>query len=256
MGLLCFSAFQLGVEFNLIGRKMDRNNQTETTGPIEYRDLVKQTAFHEAGHAAAMYLNNKSNCLPSVFFQITTKELCNNKIFAENTTLSDTRQLIAKIEGGQLIQNHQAFIIENETDSTETERQTYQAAYQTDIVNLLVGPLAEAKYVALRDNEPFNPMLVNANALKFYGGTSDLDIVYEYLDYFLNNKNEREHKLKILFNKAFVFINDRVTWKAITSLASYILNNENKTISCEDAFTVLDNSVNLPAVAKTLNWVT
>ena len=30
--------------------------------------------FHEAGHAAAIYLNNKARMLPPIFFQIVFKE--------------------------------------------------------------------------------------------------------------------------------------------------------------------------------------
>jgi hypothetical protein len=48
------------------------------------------------------------------------------------------------------------------------------------MINLLVGPLAEAKYVALRDNECFSNNLINVNALYNYGGTSDLVKVYDY----------------------------------------------------------------------------
>jgi hypothetical protein len=223
---------------------MNRNNHAETIS-INYQDLVKQTAFHEAGHAAAIYLYNKSNSLPPVFFQITIKELCNNKLFAENTSASNPKQFIAKIEGGRLIQSLPGSLIQGGSYFSETEQQAYQAAYEADIVNLLVGPLSEAKYTALRDNENFNPLLINVNALKFYGGTSDLDSVDDYLNHFLDNNQERKKKLAELFKKAFIFINDQATWKAIASLASYILNNQNETISCEEAFTVLDRSVTL-----------
>ena len=187
---------------------MNRNNHAETTISINYQDLVKQTAFHEAGHAAAIYLYNKSNSLPPVFFQITIKELCNNKIFAKDTRSSSSKQFIAKIEGGRLIQSLPGSLIQSGSYFSETEQQAYQAAYEADIVNLLVGPLSEAKYISLRDNETFNPLLVNVDALKFYGGASDLDSVDEYLDHFLDNKNERKQKLAELFEKAFLFIND------------------------------------------------
>lgn len=231
---------------------MDRNNQTNLTRPIEYRDSLKQTAYHEAGHAAAIYLYNKSNNLPPVYFQITTKEIGHNKILSENSNLSDTKQLIAKIEGGQLILNHPAFLMIGDIEFTETENQAYQTAYQADIVNLFAGPLAEAKYVALRDNEIFNSLLVNANALKFYGGTSDLNSVYDYLEHFISNKYQREQQLTALFNKAFTFINDPAIWKAITTLASYILNHKNKTISCEEVHTVLDKGIALYTSARTM----
>jgi hypothetical protein len=224
---------------------MNRNNHTETPLSINYQDLIKQTAFHEAGHAAAIYLYNKSNSLPPVFFQITIKERCNNKIFSEETSSSNFKQFVAKIEGGRLIQSLPGSLIQSGNYYSETEQHAYQVAYEADIVNLLVGPLSEAKYIALRDNETFNPLLVNVEALKFYGGASDLDSVDDYLDHFLDNPQEREQKLAELFEKAFLFINDQATWKAIASLANYILNNQNETISCEEAFTVLDKSVTL-----------
>ena len=88
---------------------------------------------------------------------------------------------------------------------------------------LLVGPLAEAKYVAMRDGELINPRLVNLNALHYYGGTSDLDIINEYLQGFIVVEAVREKKISDLFLQAFSFINDRSNWLAITVLASYIL---------------------------------
>jgi len=49
---------------------MKRNYQTESAALIDPHDLIKQIAFHEAGHAAGIYLYNKHKQLPSVFFQI------------------------------------------------------------------------------------------------------------------------------------------------------------------------------------------
>ncbi len=219
---------------------MDRNLHAETSNFIEYKELVIQTAFHEAGHAAAIYFYNKSNDLPPVFFQIITKEISINAD-AKNYNPLAQKQFIAKIEGGRLIQNHPASLTESRIDFNKKEHQAYHAAYQADIVNLLVGPLAEAKYVALRDDETFNPLLINTNALKYYGGTTDLDNVHHYLEYFLNNKRERENKLTKLFNKAFHFINTPDYWKATKNLAHYIIENKNKTISCEQAFSILDD---------------
>jgi hypothetical protein len=55
------------------------------------------------------------------------------------------------------------------------EQDAYRTAFEADIINLLVGPLAEAKYVAVRDHECFNKNLITpkqsgfairANALK------------------------------------------------------------------------------------------
>ena len=33
-------------------------------------ELIRQVAFHEAGHAAAIHIRNKQKQLPPIFFQI------------------------------------------------------------------------------------------------------------------------------------------------------------------------------------------
>jgi hypothetical protein len=228
---------------------MNRNHRKETKTPIAYQDQLRKTAFHEAGHATSIYLYSQSYSLPNVFFQITTKELCNNKLFVDRSNPSTANHRISKIKGDQLIQSLASSLLESRSSFKAMEQQAFQTAYETDIINLLVGPLVEAKYVALRDNENFNPLLINTNALKYYGGISDLDCVYDYLYHFIPNKHEREQKLVELFEKAFLFVNDPANWKAIASLASYILNNKNKNITCDEAFTVLDKSVTLLTTA-------
>jgi hypothetical protein len=56
----------------------------------------------------------------------------------------------------------------------------YLLAFEADIVNLLIGPLAEAKYTAQIDSEPFSEQLLSVQALKNYGGDADLKVVNEY----------------------------------------------------------------------------
>lgn len=108
------------------------------------------------------------------------------------------------------------------------------------MINLLAGSLAEAKYVAERDDEVFNDRLVNIEALHFYGGSSDLSVISDYLTCFLPDKNKRDQKLNELFLAAFSFINQRSNWNAIISLADYILAAPNRLISCEEAMTLLE----------------
>jgi hypothetical protein len=108
------------------------------------------------------------------------------------------------------------------------------------MINLLIGPLAEAKHVAIRDNEQFNARLVNVDALHYYGGTSDLEKVYEYLENFITARDLQEVKLLELHNKAFQFINAPYHWKAIEHLAEYILQKKEKIISCEEAISIMD----------------
>ena len=55
--------------FSLLVRIMKWNYQIEVNCPINDQDLIRQIAFHEAGHATAIYLCNKQKKqLPPVFF--------------------------------------------------------------------------------------------------------------------------------------------------------------------------------------------
>jgi hypothetical protein len=222
---------------------MKRNYQIDATSPINDQDLIKQIAFHEAGHASAIYLYNKQKQLPPVFFQITIKALGRptNSLLDDRPLLHN--HFVAVVEGGRLIQSLPVALIESADYFSATEQDAYQTAFEADMINLLIGPLAEAKHVALRDDEQFNNHLVNINALHYYGGTSDLETIYEYLDSFIGDRSRRQEKMVELFNKAFQFISSPVYWKAIERLACYILHNREKTISCEEAIAVLDKNI-------------
>ena len=228
---------------------MKRNYQTNATRPINNQDLIRQIAFHEAGHATAIYLYNKQKQLPPVFFQITIQALDRLKDSTWDTCSLTHDRFAAVVEGGCLIHSLPAALIESAHYSSAADQDAYETAFEADMVNLLIGPLAEAKHVALRDNEQFNAHLVNINALNYYGGTSDLEKFYEYLEVFLATKSQHKKKISELFNKAFQFISSPVHWKAIERLADYILTNGENTISCENAITVLDKSMRdeLPA---------
>jgi hypothetical protein len=132
-----------------------------------------------------------------------------------------------------------------------TQKRAYQRAFEADIINLLVGPLAEANYVAMRDDEPINPRLVNLNALHHYGGSSDLETINEYLDCLIDDSAKREKKLSELFLAAFNFINDRSNWNAIMALADYILADCKNIIECEEIISVLDGH---HFVARKSSW--
>jgi len=47
---------------------MKRNKIIEALGQEKWVEHKKRIAFHEAGHAAGIYLNNKAWQLPAVFF--------------------------------------------------------------------------------------------------------------------------------------------------------------------------------------------
>lgn len=222
---------------------MKRNYQTDISCPISDRDLIRQIAFHEAGHATAIYLCNKQKQLPPVFFQIRIKALAHSKHGPWNPCSLSHDHFAAVVEGGCLIQSLPSALIESTHYFSSTEQDAYRTAFEADMINLLVGPLAEAKHVARRDNEHFSAHLININALHYYGGGSDLEKIYEYLDAFIGAKNKRDEKLSELFNQAFQFISSPVHWQAIERLAGFILNNRENIISCEEAITVLDESV-------------
>ena len=221
---------------------MKRRHTSNDFYPINHAELSRKTAIHEAGHAAAIYLGNKQKQLPPVFFQIFIKEL--NSDFQSTRCLCNSydncNNCITKIEGGRLIHTLPSTVDEAISDFSTTQKQAYQRAFEADIINLLVGPLAEANYVAMRDDEPINPRLVNLNALHHYGGSSDLEAINEYLDCLIANRAQREKKLSELFLAAFNFINDRSNWHAIMALADYILANCKNIIECEEIIAVLD----------------
>jgi len=123
---------------------------------------------------------------------------------------------------------------------SSAQKLAYQRAFEADIINLLVGPIAEANYVAMRDDEPINPRLLTLNALNHYGGSSDLETINEYLDCLIADRAQREKKLSELFLAAFNFINDRSNWHAIMALADYILEDTKNIIECEEIIAVLD----------------
>lgn len=212
----------------------------------KFLEHKQRIAFHEAGHVTAIYLNNKARNLPPVFFQIMFKDLdgkSDEDLMAYQWTHDDC---IARVEGGRLIELLPSSIdaLAHETKGHNATMEPlimdYMIAFEADIINLLIGPLSEAKYVADTDDELFNPQLVNLKALKNYGGSSDLALVIEYLQSFSACKQQQDEKLDELFSVAFSFIKDQANWAAITKLANYILDSNKNIISCEDVVSLLE----------------
>jgi hypothetical protein len=229
---------------------MKRNYQTDESCTINDQALLRQIAFHEAGHATAIYLYNKQKQLPPVYFHITTKALDQLKDSSLHNGSFEHDHYAAFVEGGRLIHSLPVALIESAHYFSSAEQDAYQTAVEADMINLLTGPLAEAKHVALCDNEPFNAQLVNINALHYYGGTSDLEKVYEYLDIYIAGRNRREKKMAELFSKAFQFISSPVYWQAIERLAGYILGNKENIIGYEEAIAVLDAKSGAPYLER------
>lgn len=209
---------------------MRRTNHTHPNTPTSPEELKKHIAFHEAGHVTAIYLRNRQQQLPPVFFQINF-----------NRDQHKNHPFFAQVVGGRLIDNLPVAELENNHLATESEQKSLRIAYEADVINLLTGPLAEAKYVALRDGEIFNLQLVSILALQNYGGHSDVEQAYRYLEYFIPKATERELKIKTLFKQAFNFIDTRQNWRCIQHFARYLIETKQLNISCEETSTVMEN---------------
>ena len=227
---------------------MKRNKITETLSQDKLIEHKQRIAFHEAGHVAGIHLNNQARQLPPVFFNIIFKDM-NNVTEADIMTYQASHDdCIARVEGGRLIEIP-PFIDNLICELTEHDDVTvhlikdYMVAFDADIINLLIGPLAEAKYVADTDDELFNHKLVNLEALRNYGGNSDLALVNEYLHSFSTDVHQREEKLAELFGVAFDFVNNDANWAAITQLADYIFCSSKSIIYCEELVSILDQSI-------------
>ncbi len=227
---------------------MKRNKKIETSSQDNLIQHKQHIAFHEAGHAAGIHLNNKARQLPPVFFKIIIQEMTDvtaADVMAYQITHDDC---IARIEGGRLIEllppsvESLARELTERNDAMAQLVKDYMTAFEADIINLLIGPLAEAKHVADTDNELFNHKLVNLDTLKNYGGSSDIALANEYLQSFYADKQQQDKKLEELFNAAFDFINNAENWAAITRLADYILCSSKSIIYCEEIFSTLDQS--------------
>ncbi|WP_031434151.1 hypothetical protein [Methylomarinum vadi] len=208
---------------------MHRHYYAETHRPLSHQELDKQTAFHEAGHAAAIYLLNKQKQLPPVYFEI--------QINKPNTA---KQHFSAKVIDGLLLNDLPSSILE---DLSHPDLHSYQCAYEADVINLLVGPLAEAKYVSIRDDEIFKLNLINPKALHNYGGYSDVERAYDHLKAFISNSTQQEQKMTELLKEAYRFVDNRENWKCILNLAQYILDCGQTKITCEDVSSVFDRCI-------------
>ncbi len=202
-------------------------------------------AFHEAGHAAAIYLNNKARNLPPIFFQIIIRQINGTSDYEGSTFQSTQDAGVARVEGGRLVESLPytvdglAHKLIDHNEAIMPLVKDYITAFEADIINLLVGPLAESKYVHERDNEPFGHQFANLQALENYGGDSDLALVREYVESFSASTQRQNGKLDELFTLACDFVSDASNWTAITRLANYILDTDKAIITCEEVVSVI-----------------
>ncbi|MDI1229900.1 MAG: hypothetical protein PSV18_02400 [Methylobacter sp.] len=226
---------------------MNRNHIFNKALNLTHQEINRKVAIHEAGHAAAIYLGNKQKKLPPIFFQIFITSVNDDFQSSRFSSKSDTKY-IANIDGGRLIHTLPSSIEETTDGFSLAQKIAYQCAFEADMINILAGPLAEAKYIAQRDRELINSGLIQLNDLHYFGGTSDLEKVREYLECFIANKVLREQKITALFLAAFSFVNERSNWRAITALADYIVSEDKSVIECNEIIDVLETANNKPTV--------
>ncbi len=152
---------------------MKRSHQFNEAPYWPSKGISGNVSIHEAGHAAAIVLGNKRKGLPPVFFQVLITPQV-EKTPVDKYLLKPGSAFIAEVDGGCLIPILPSSFKEVTLDFSPEQKLSYQRAFEADMVNLLVGPLAEAKYIANNDGESFNPLLVNLYSLYYYGGTGDL----------------------------------------------------------------------------------
>lgn len=205
---------------------MHRNFSTTDIQATKKLELQRQVAYHEAGHAVAIYLRNQHCNLPPVYFQITLSE----------TQTVPGNVPWAKVEGGRLIQNLPHSLMHFST----TDQQAYLWAFEADMVNLLAGPLAEAKYVALRDGKDINQQLLSVETLHCYGGSADLGLVQEYIHCFTHTMAQRSEKIEQLLSEAFKFIEHPLYWQVIKQLAQHIIASNQHILACAEIMRIVD----------------
>lgn len=202
----------------------------------------KRNAYHLAGRIVAIHLGNAQKNLPPVHFQvfIKPKEL---KSRYQKSLACISPDHWATLDGGRLIPDLPHSFQTATQRLTDAEKQQCRCAFEADVVTLLAGSLAEAKYVAQRDGEVFNANLIYIGALKFYGGTMNLLTVENYMNcLFPDNKTERKQKLAELFLAAYGFINNPGHWKSINLLAESLHRCTQPVVTCEELIVMFDQA--------------
>lgn len=197
----------------------------------------KRIAFHTAGQAAAIYLRNKRMNLPSVPFRV----LINIPQSQQQAfKLTPIKRYQIRIEGGQLVKSFAVSLTEVTDELVRQQQQYYQQLSDADIINIMAGPIAEAKYVAERDNEIITPRLVSFNALGFYNGMDEITTVSNYLQNRRLNAEEQHKTMINLYLTSFIFVGDAPVWRAINELANHFLTTQQMILEADEIGTVLD----------------
>ena len=222
---------------------MKRNYAVDDFRHGNVKELATQIAYHEAGHATSIYLYNKRQKLPPIFFEIHVKNHHDIEALAlENKDFPPTN-IAAQIEGGCLVENLALTLTLNDDEFSEDEKKEYRLALNADMINLLAGSIAEKNYIIKRDNEILRADMLNTNVWGREGNHSDMQKINHYLNFFSESPIEQQQKLSELVKQSFDFITEFSTWNAIKAVALYILESSSEHIHCEEIFKVVDKSL-------------
>lgn len=212
--------------------------------------VSKRTAYHQAGNAVSIYLGNKQKKLPAVHFQIAISSSRQDSAVSRRYVRHPVKQAI-KLEGGRLIESLPYSYDAAIKRLSPCQKQQCQDAFEADVINILTGSLAEAKYVALRDGEVFNANLIYLGALRFYGGSMDLQIINEYMACMMpDDPQKQQSRLAELFLQAYSFINDKENWFIISKLAETITNFPKELYTCEELIHIIESANPINSIGR------
>ncbi len=196
-------------------------------------------AYYLAGKAASIHLGNKRQQLPAVYFEINPARQIRDFHPAGNRHAS-IEYLPAHLEGGRLIHNLSVPFAEFTRGFDEGQMHQFRTAFEADVVNLITGAVAEAKYRFQHFGETMGMEYPSLRTLYVYADNDDLDQIGDYLDCLAPSKDEHERMLTELFAKACEFVNIESNWTAITTLANYIHHEAVEEITCEQLIALLE----------------
>lgn len=200
----------------------------------------KRIAYHAAGQAAAIYLRNKRMNLPFVSFQVLINDSQPQQHRLPTFRPIHGKRYQIRIEGGRLIKNLPTPSREEVDEPINPQNKYRQQAFDADIINILAGPVAEAKYVAERDDEIITPRLVNFNTLGFYNGMDEMTTVLNYMQSRGLSPAEQQKAMINLYLTSFCFVGEDPVWRAIKGLADHFLTTQQTVLESDEIGAVLD----------------
>lgn len=207
--------------------------------PLEEFKADEIKAYYIAGKASSILLGNKQRNLPAVYFEITAAR--QRDFHPSEIRPLSIGLLPVHLEGGRLIQNLTVPFAELTRGFNEEQTHQFRSAVEADIVNLMAGAAAEARYRIQHFGETMSGKSLPLTTLHVYADNVDLDQIGDYMDCLSLSKTEHERILTELFAIACEFVESESNWMAITALARFIHNEADEEITCEQLIALLED---------------